>query len=89
VGLGLTATPAVASAYARERVGTAAGPSALATATIACAAGQMAGPAVTGMAMDAFGLASMAVLVFAGYVLATAFAVADQWRMRTVLAPAA
>ncbi|MES2937613.1 MAG: YbfB/YjiJ family MFS transporter [Pseudomonadota bacterium] len=89
VGLGLTATPAVASAYARERVSAATGPSALATATIVCAVGQMAGPALTGMAMDALGLGSMAVLVLAGYALATAFAVADQWRMRTVLAPAA
>ena len=78
VGLGLTATPAVASAYARERVQAAVGPSALAVATVACSAGQMVGPVLTGAAMDAFGLGSMAALVLAGYALATVFAALDQ-----------
>ncbi len=89
IGLGLTATPAVASAYARERVSAAAAPSAISAATIACAAGQMAGPVVTGLAMDAFGLGSMAVLVLIGYGLATATAAVDQWRQRAAAAVAA
>lgn len=84
VGLGLTATPAVASAYTRERVEAAVGPSALVVATIACSAGQMAGPVLTGAAMDAFGLSSMATLVLAGYVLATVFAALDQMRQARV-----
>jgi predicted MFS family arabinose efflux permease len=84
VGLGLTATPAVASAYARERVSAAVGPNAIAAATIACSAGQMAGPVITGAAMDTLGLGSMAVLVLAGYALATACAVVDQWRQQRV-----
>ncbi|MCW5236871.1 YbfB/YjiJ family MFS transporter [Verminephrobacter eiseniae] len=78
VGLGLTATPAVASAYARERVDTVVGPSALAVATIACAAGQMAGPILTGVVIDVFGLESMTVLVLVGYTLAAVFAKLDQ-----------
>lgn len=86
VGLGLTATPAVASAYARERVSAAVGPNAIAAATIACSAGQMVGPIVTGAAMDALGLGSMTVLVLAGYTLATACAVVDQRRQRVAAA---
>src|SRR6218665_885374 len=76
--LGLTAAPAVASAYARERVDADVGPSALAVATIACAAGQMAGPVLTGVVIDVFGIESMAVLVLVGYALATVFAKLDQ-----------
>lgn len=78
VGLGLTAAPAVASAYARERVDAEVGASALAVATIACAAGQMAGPVLTGVIIDVFGIESMTVLVLVGYALAAVFAKLDQ-----------
>lgn len=48
----------------------------------------MAGPIVTAAALDALGLYSMAALVLAGYMLATAYAMADQWRQRGTNAPA-
>ncbi len=77
IGFGLTSTPAIASALIRGRVTAADGPNALAIATIAVAAGQIFGPAITGYSMDAFGMSSMIFLVFGGYILATVFAIID------------
>ena len=77
IGFGLTSTPAIASALTRGRVSNAAGPNALAIATVAVAAGQMVGPALSGYSIDLFGISAMIVLVLAGYVLATVFAIVD------------
>lgn len=77
IGFGLTSTPAIASALTRSRVTAAAGPNALAVATIAVAAGQMFGPAITGYSIDTFGISSMIWLVFGGYIFATIFAIID------------
>lgn len=77
IGFGLTATPAIASALSRGRVSSKSGPNALAIATIAVAAGQMSGPAITGYSIDYFGISSMIMLVFSGYALASVFAVLD------------
>lgn len=77
IGLGLTATPAVASAYARERIDAASGPDAIAAATVAAAAGQMAGPFVAGYVIDWAGLASIPLLVASAYSVAAILAFVD------------
>ncbi len=66
VGLGLAATPAVASAFARERSDPASSARAFAAVTTVFGAGQLAGPLIAGAVADAFGLA--AVPLFAGCV---------------------
>ena len=75
VGLGLAATPAVASAFARERSDRATAARAFAAVTTIFGVGQLAGPLIAGAIADHFGLA--AVPVFAGSVfLAGALAAA-------------
>lgn len=66
VGLGLAATAAVASAFARERSDRATAARAFAAVTTIFGVGQLLGPLVAGVAADHFGLA--AVPVFAGSV---------------------
>ncbi|HYW53884.1 MAG TPA: YbfB/YjiJ family MFS transporter [Dongiaceae bacterium] len=66
VGLGLAATAAVASAFARERSDRATAARAFAAVTTVFGVGQLAGPLIAGAAADRFGLA--AVPVFAGFV---------------------
>jgi predicted MFS family arabinose efflux permease len=66
VGLGLAATPAVASAFARERSDPASAARAFAGVTTVFGVGQLAGPMIAGAVADAFGLA--AVPLFAGCV---------------------
>jgi hypothetical protein len=78
IGLGLVSTPAVASAYARERVDASFGPSAIASATVAAAAGQIAGPFVAGVVIDAAGLSAIPILVAVSYAVSALLAFGDQ-----------
>jgi predicted MFS family arabinose efflux permease len=78
IGLGLAATPAVASAYARERVDAAAAPRAIAMVTAAAGVGQIIGPFVGGIVADLAGLAAIPLLVAAVYAAAMVFAFIDQ-----------
>jgi len=66
VGLGLAATPAVASAFARERSDRASSARAFSAVTTVFGTGQLAGPLIAGAVADAFGLG--AVPIFAGAV---------------------
>ena len=66
VGLGLAATPAVASAFARERSDRATAARAFAAVTTVFGVGQLAGPLIAGAIADHFGLS--AVPVYAGCV---------------------
>ena len=62
VGLGLAATPAVASAFARERSDRATAARAFAAVTTVFGVGQLAGPLVAGGVADRFGLAAVPAL---------------------------
>jgi predicted MFS family arabinose efflux permease len=59
VGLGLAATPAVASAFARERSDRATAARAFAAVTTVFGVGQLAGPLIAGAVADRFGLAAV------------------------------
>ncbi len=78
IGLGLAATPAVASAYARERVDAAAAPRAIATVTAAAGLGQVAGPFAGGLVADLAGLGAIPLLVAAVYAAATVCALVER-----------
>ncbi len=77
VGLGLAATPAVASAFARERSDRASAARAFSGVTTVFGVGQLLGPMIAGTIADAFGLA--AVPLFAGtvFLAGTAAAAVD------------
>jgi predicted MFS family arabinose efflux permease len=77
VGLGLTATPAAATAFARARSTTAGAPAAIALVTVAVGLGQLFGPLAAGVAADAFGLGSVALLACSVYLLQAAFGAVD------------
>ena len=77
VGLGLAATPAVASAFARERSDRASAARAFSGVTTVFGVGQLVGPMIAGTIADTIGLA--AVPVFAGtmFLAGTAAAAVD------------
>lgn len=77
VGLGLAATPAVASAFARMRSTSATYPSAFAAITVFFGIGQFAGPLVSGWAAARYGLGEVPVFAALAYVCAGALALAD------------
>ncbi|MGH7709096.1 MAG: YbfB/YjiJ family MFS transporter [Vulcanimicrobiaceae bacterium] len=82
VGLGLAATPAAATAYARARSTVAGAPAAISAVTVAVGLGQLVGPLAAGLAADVLGLPSVAFVAGCAYVLGTLFAVADAFAVR-------
>ncbi len=77
VGFGLAATPAAATAFARARSTSDGAPAAIAAVTVAVGIGQLVGPLASGIAADAYGPASVALLAGCVYLLGMGFAVAD------------
>ena len=77
VGLNLAATPAAATAYARDRTSAAGAAGAIAAVTVAVGLGQLAGPVVSGVIADRFGPDSVAFVAGCRYLIATALALAD------------
>lgn len=77
VGLGLTATPAVASYQARARSDAATGAQALAAVTACFGIGQIVGPMLAGATADRFGPGAISVFAAAVYALAAGAAAID------------
>jgi MFS family permease len=77
VGLGLAATPAVASAFARDRSDPASAARAFAGVTTVFGVGQLAGPLVAGVVADAYGLVAVPLLAGAVFLAGTVLAVVD------------
>lgn len=67
VGLGLSASPALATAIVRARVGSAQANAAIAYATLAVGSGQLAGPTVAGLVADRLGVGAVPLLAAAVY----------------------
>ena len=86
VGVGVSSTPTIVSAYARERCSAAEYPQAFSFATAAMGIGQLLGPLVAGALADRFGVDTVALFALAVYGLGAALAVLDT---RTVSRPAA
>jgi predicted MFS family arabinose efflux permease len=77
VGLGLSATPAAATTFARARSTPSTAAVAIAAATVAVGIGQLIGPIAAGVAADLRGLSSVVEVACAVYTLGVIFSVAD------------
>lgn len=77
VGLGIASTPAIMSAYARERAPAEHYARAFSFATAAMGIGQLAGPLIAGALADRYGTVAVPLFAAATYVAGTALAVLD------------
>ena len=77
VGLGLSACPAVVTAYLRERTTEAHYPYFFSLATTVMGVGQLSGPAIAGTLADQFGLGSVPVFAGVSYGLGAVLALLD------------
>ncbi len=78
-GLGMTSSPALVTAYLRDRSTAATYPQLVSVATIGLGTGQLIGPVATGFLADHFGLAAAFLFAAAVFALAAACALADEW----------
>ena len=78
VGAGLSSTPTIVTAYARERCSAAEYPQAFSFATAMMGIGQLLGPLAAGALADRFGVDAVVVFAAAVYGLGTALAVLDR-----------
>ena len=77
VGLGLAATPALVSAFARDRSEADHYPRAFSIATACLGVGQLIGPALAGRLADSFGTIAVPLLAASVYGLGVLVALAD------------
>ena len=77
VGLGLASTPAIITAYVRQRTSDSAYARAFSLATASLGIGQFVGPVLGGMLADRFGSGAITSFAAASYALGTVFALAD------------
>ncbi len=78
VGAGLSSTPTIVTAYARERCSAAEYPQAFSFATAMMGIGQLLGPLAAGALADRFGVDTVALFALAVYGLGAALAVLDR-----------
>jgi predicted MFS family arabinose efflux permease len=77
VGLGLASTPAIITAYVRQRTSDGAYARAFSLATASLGIGQFVGPVLGGMLADRYGSGVITSFAAASYALGTVFALAD------------
>jgi MFS family permease len=77
IGLGTAATPAIISAYARDRSTLGEYPRAFSIVTSALGIGQLIGPALAGALADAFGTTAVPRFAAAAYATAATLALLD------------
>ncbi|MGA0595956.1 YbfB/YjiJ family MFS transporter [Enterovirga sp. CN4-39] len=83
VGLGLASTPAIVTAYVRERTSDAAYARLFSLATASLGVGQLVGPVIAGALADGVGPDAVMVFASAAYAIGAVCAVADMLTVRT------